>query len=165
MASFESDRRKKKPNRCDQVCRRILSDAAASLPPSSLTAITTNNNKLTLMRKCRSVILFSVYDWELIRRRKKNDRLLSGEKKKQTNKQFFLVVLAGLIYACLLYTVIGLAKLSPTPVRRAMGAIVAGHGTGWNKSTVQSKWGHSSVLFFLKGHYVKRIVMCTMFMR
>ena len=116
------------------------------------------------MRKCRSIFLFSVYDWELIRKKKeeeeeekKNDRFLSGEKKKklkQTNRQtVFLVVLAGLIYACLLYTVIGLAKLSPTLVRRAVGALVAGHGTGWNKPAAQSKWGHSSV--FLKAHYVK----------
>ena len=88
--------KKKKTNRCDQVCRRILSDAVASIPsPSSLTTITTtNNNKLTMMRKCRSIFLFSVYDWELIRKKKeeeeeKNDRFLSGEKKKktQTNKQ------------------------------------------------------------------------------
>lgn len=47
--------------------------------------------------------------------------------------------LSGLIYACLLYTVIGIAKLSPTLVQRAMGLIVAGHGTGWNKHTVRSR--------------------------
>lgn len=38
------------------------------------------------------------------------------------------MVLAGLIYACLLYTVIALAKLSPTPVRRAMGAMLLAMG-------------------------------------
>ena len=42
-------------------------------------------------------------------------------------QSFFLVVLAGLFYACLLYTVIGIAKL----LERAMGA-------DWNRCAVRA---------------------------